>query len=74
MDDHKKCRRLDIRYVGFEISTAVVMKSVIFWDMTPCSPLSCTRRFGGTYRLHLQGASQRTTRRRIPKDDTLDIR
>jgi hypothetical protein len=32
-----------------------VLKSTIFWDMTPCSPYSCTRRFGGTYRLHLQG-------------------
>jgi hypothetical protein len=31
------------------------MKSFIFWDMTPYSALSCTRRFGGTYRLHLQG-------------------
>jgi hypothetical protein len=31
------------------------MKSIIFRDMTPCSPLSCTRRFGGKYRLHLQG-------------------
>jgi hypothetical protein len=41
--------------VGLEVFTAVVMKSIIFWDMTPCSPLSCTRRFGGTYRLHLQG-------------------
>jgi hypothetical protein len=30
------------------------VKSIIFWDMTPCSPLSCTRRFGGTYRLHFQ--------------------
>jgi hypothetical protein len=42
------------------------MKSVFFWDMTPCSPLSCTRRFGGTYRLHLQcriisSANQRAT-------------
>jgi hypothetical protein len=27
------------------------MKSIIFWDMTPCSPLSFTRRFGGTYLL-----------------------
>jgi hypothetical protein len=27
------------------------MKSIIFWDMTPCSLLSCNRRFGGTYRL-----------------------
>jgi hypothetical protein len=38
---------------GFEVLTAVVMKSIIFWDMTPCSPLN--RRFGRTYRLHLQG-------------------
>jgi hypothetical protein len=26
----------------FEVFTAVVMKSIIFWDMTPCSPLSLT--------------------------------
>jgi hypothetical protein len=31
------------------------LKSIFFWDMTPCSALSGTRRFGGTYRLHLQG-------------------
>jgi hypothetical protein len=89
------------KFVGFEVFTAVVMKSIIFWDMTPCSQLSCTWRFGGTYRLHLQGrwlatclldgllnysstlkmeairsseasgATQRTTRRHIPEDDTL---
>jgi hypothetical protein len=39
--------------VGFEVFTAVVMKSTIFRDMTPCSLLSCNRRFGGTYCLHL---------------------
>jgi hypothetical protein len=33
----------------------VVMKSIIFWGMMPCSLLSMKRRFGGTYRLHLQG-------------------
>jgi hypothetical protein len=27
--------------------------------MTPCSLLSCRRRFGGTYRLHLQGNKAR---------------
>jgi hypothetical protein len=26
-------------FVGFEIFTAVVMKSIIFWDITACSPL-----------------------------------
>jgi hypothetical protein len=30
------------------------MKNAVFWDVAPCS--SCmNRRFGGTYRLHLQG-------------------
>jgi hypothetical protein len=28
-----------VKYAGFEILTAVVMKSTIFWDITPCSPL-----------------------------------
>jgi hypothetical protein len=41
--------------VGFEVLTAVVMKSTIFRDITPCSPLKVNRRFGGTYRLNLQG-------------------
>jgi hypothetical protein len=34
-------------YVRFEVSTAVTMKSGVFWDVTPCG--SCkNRRFGGT--------------------------
>jgi hypothetical protein len=45
--------------VGFEVATAVVMKSTIFWDIPPSSLLKVNRRFGGTYRLHLQG--QRTS-------------
>jgi hypothetical protein len=35
--------------VGFEVYTAVVLKSIFFWDMTPCSALSGTRSFGGRY-------------------------
>jgi hypothetical protein len=42
-------------FVGFEVLTAVVMKSSVFWDITPCSPLKVNRCFGGTYRIHLQG-------------------
>jgi hypothetical protein len=41
--------------VGFDVLTAVVMKSSIFWDITPCSSLKDNRHFGGTYRLHLHG-------------------
>jgi hypothetical protein len=37
-------------YLEFEAFTAMVMKSIIFWDMTPCSPLNFNRRFGGKYR------------------------
>jgi hypothetical protein len=28
-----------IYFVGFEVLTAVVVKSSIFWDIIPCSPL-----------------------------------
>jgi hypothetical protein len=28
--------------IGSEVLTAVVMKSTIFWDITPCSPLKAT--------------------------------
>jgi hypothetical protein len=41
--------------VGFEVLRAVVMKSTIFLDITPCSLLKVKRRFGGTYRFRLQG-------------------
>jgi hypothetical protein len=45
--------------IGFEVLTAVVIKSTIFWDITPCSPLSVNRRFGGTHRFHLQGVKNK---------------
>jgi hypothetical protein len=91
--------------VGFEVLTAVLMKSTIFWDITPCSPLKDNRHFEGTCRLYLQRALclphaftlvsclacsstlkmkatrssqtsvdfQRTTRRYIPEDSTLQL-
>jgi hypothetical protein len=48
-----------LEIIGFEVFTAVVMKSIIFWDMTPCSPPKVNRRYGGTRRLHLQGRRNR---------------
>jgi hypothetical protein len=35
--------------------TAVTMKDVVFWDVRSCGSSKISRRFGGTYRLHLQG-------------------
>jgi hypothetical protein len=39
--------------VGFYVLRAAVMKSSIFWDIIPCSPLKINRRFGGTFCLYL---------------------
>jgi hypothetical protein len=47
--------RLYDSYVGFEVLRAVVMEHNIFWDIKLCSSLSVNRRFGGIYRLYLQG-------------------
>jgi hypothetical protein len=43
--------RNNFRNVEFEVFTAVVMKSIIFWDVTQCSLFSYNRRFGASYRL-----------------------
>jgi hypothetical protein len=39
--------------VKFEVYMAVTMKNAVFWDVVPCR-FCVNRRFGGTYRLHLQ--------------------
>jgi hypothetical protein len=41
--------------VGFEVFTAVVMKSIIFWDMTPFSPLRWRRYVPPKRRVQLNG-------------------
>jgi hypothetical protein len=51
------CNEDDNTAKNLKILTAMVMKSSIFWDITPCSPLKVNRHFGGTYRLHRQGRS-----------------
>jgi hypothetical protein len=33
----------------------MVMKTSVFWDIMPCSPLTVARRFAGTCRHQLQG-------------------
>jgi hypothetical protein len=48
--------QLNTGYVVFKASTAVLMKSSIFWDITPYSPLKVNLHFGGTYRLHISVA------------------
>jgi hypothetical protein len=45
---------LDELNVRFEVFTAMTMKNVVFWDVAACRYF-VNRRFGGKYRLHLQG-------------------
>jgi hypothetical protein len=40
-------------FVRFQIFTSVTMKNAFFLDVVPCRSY-VSRRFGGTYRLHLQ--------------------
>jgi hypothetical protein len=42
------------------VLTAMIMKSSVFWDMTPCSPLKVNQCFGGIsqFRLHCRRISQ----------------
>jgi hypothetical protein len=40
--------------LGFEVLTVVVVKSSIFWYITPCSQFKVNRCFWGICRLHLQ--------------------
>jgi hypothetical protein len=37
---------------------------IIFWEMTPCGSYK-NRRFGGSYRLHLQGVRIQTSTERV---------
>jgi hypothetical protein len=39
--------------VRFEVFTVVTIKNAVFWDVAPCR-YCVNRRFGETYRLHLQ--------------------
>jgi hypothetical protein len=53
--------------------TYVLLKSIIFWDITPCSPLSVNRCFRGTYRLHLQGWRNKFSKKPASKQATLKM-
>jgi hypothetical protein len=51
-----KMKDTNLFYAPFgPLQTMQTLKSVIFWDIMPCSPLNCNQHFRGTYRLHLLG-------------------
>jgi hypothetical protein len=44
-----------MKFVIFEVFTAVTMKKTVFWDVTPCNMVDAFRSIGGKWWLHLQG-------------------
>jgi hypothetical protein len=62
---------------GFEVFTAVVMRSINFWDMPATCLLDGLLNCSSTLKMEpirsseTSGVTQRTTRRHIPEDDTL---
>jgi hypothetical protein len=47
--------RINSDYIGFEVLTAVVMKSFTFWDIALSSPLNVNQYLRGICGFHLQG-------------------
>jgi hypothetical protein len=50
---------LHVNYFYNETRTSPSVKNTVFWDVAPCGHF-VNRRFGGTYRLHLQGRCHRS--------------
>jgi hypothetical protein len=44
------------------------MKSSIFWDITPCTPLKINRRFGGTYLSPPSASKDKTSKNNMKKE------
>jgi hypothetical protein len=42
-------KQKDISHVGFRVLTAVILKSIVFWELPTYSQLEVLPRFGGTY-------------------------
>jgi hypothetical protein len=55
--------------VGLEVLTDEIVKSSVFSDITPCSPLKANLRFGGLCRLDLQGRRISHTKKSSMKQD-----
>jgi hypothetical protein len=47
--------RINSDYIGFEVLTAIAMKSFICWDITLSSPLNINKYLIETYYFHFQG-------------------
>jgi hypothetical protein len=69
LNSHFPTEFVGFRNTKYELN--FTKKSIIFWDMTPFSPLSINRRIGGTYRLHLQGRKHKLSKKPARQQETM---
>jgi hypothetical protein len=57
VEENSHCKVCKLECAGYRTTDCKLetRSSSIFWDLTPCSPLKVNRRFGGTFRFHVQG-------------------
>jgi hypothetical protein len=67
-----KCQCI-LFYVGSEVLKMVVMKSFIFWDITPCSLSKANRYFRGTCPFYIQGQRMNTARNQCEARQSVDF-
>jgi hypothetical protein len=49
----------------FALHLQSLLKKAVFWDVAPCRS-GVNRRFGGTYRLHIQGRGEKIRKSLLP--------
>jgi hypothetical protein len=59
---HLQIKKLLVVNVQFKALTAVVLKSHIFWYTTTCNPFKLNCRFSGTFRLNVQGLTNKPSK------------
>jgi hypothetical protein len=65
----QRSHEADLRFVGRPYLTGggFSLKNAVFWGVAPCRCSGLNRRFGGTFRLHLQGRKIRERRTSVSR-------
>jgi hypothetical protein len=61
-------------FAGFEVLTAETMKSSLFCDVTPCSPVKVNQHFRGTYHFKIHGRTASQARNQHEAGDKQSAR
>jgi hypothetical protein len=59
-------KKINLENISENVEFEVLMKSIIKWDVMPCSPAQVYRCFGATYCLHLHLRTNLVRERKFP--------